>query len=74
MNENERKILEVLQEFNDDIPEDKTIDLLVCGYIDSFDIVNIVSEIETIFGIEIEPEKIIPDNFDTIEHMARILE
>ena len=74
MTKNELKLLDILREFNEDIPADTEVDLLAGGYIDSFDIVNIVSAVEDVFGIEIEPEKIIPENFDTIEHMARLLE
>ncbi len=73
MNDNEKKILEILQSFNDDIPSDIKTNLLAGGYIDSFDIVNIVADIEEILHIEIDPEMIVPENFDTIEHMAQLL-
>lgn len=73
MTDTEKKILEILHMFNEEIPVDSKINLLTGGYIDSFDIVNIVSEIEEAFQLEIEPEDIIPENFDTIEHMADTL-
>lgn len=73
MNDNEKRILEILHSFNEEIPNDIRMNLLAGGYIDSFDIVNIVADIEEIFHIEIDPEMIVPDNFDTVEHMARLL-
>ena len=73
MNDKEKKIVEILQSFNDEIPTDIGTNLLAGGYIDSFDIVNIVADIEEIFHIEIDPEMIVPDNFDTVEHMAQLL-
>lgn len=73
MRENEHKVLMLLKRYNEDIPEDITINLLNGGYIDSFDIVNIVSDLEDNFNIEISPEKIVPENFDTIEHISLLL-
>ena len=73
MNDNEKRILEILHSFNDDIPNDVKTNLLAGGYIDSFDIVNIVSELEESFNIEIIPEKIVPENFENLSQMAKLV-
>jgi len=73
MNDIEKKILEILKSFNDDIPADTKTNLLAGGYIDSFDIVNIVSDIEGTFGIEILPEDIVPEKFENIGEMAKLV-
>jgi len=74
MNENEQKVLELLKGYNEDIPADVTVNLLHGGYIDSFDIVNIVADLEENFYIEIDPEDIVPDNFENISCIGKLLE
>lgn len=74
MSENEHKILELLRVYNEDIPNDVTANLLHGGYIDSFDIVNIVADLEEKFHIEIDPEDIAPDNFENVSSIGELLE
>lgn len=69
-----KEILGILRELNDKIPDDMQVDLLEDGLIDSFDIVNIVSALEEHFGIEISAEDIVPKNFDSIEHILRLID
>ena len=73
MNDNEKKILDILGTFNDDIPLDIKTNLLAGGYIDSFDIVNIVAELEESFNIEIIPEMIVPENFENVKQMSKLV-
>lgn len=73
MEELQREILGVIKNFNDEIPADISINLLDGGFIDSFDVVNIVSELEESFNVEIPPEEIIPENFDSIEHITKLI-
>ena len=70
----QRKIWEILNEINPKIEENVEEDLLEAGLIDSFQIVNIVTELENEFEIEIDPELIIPDNFNTIESITKLIE
>ena len=74
MNNLECKIIDIIKAFNDEIPTDVNEDLLHGGYIDSFDIVNIVADFEAVFKIEIKPEDIVPENFNTIRHMVKMME
>ncbi len=74
MNDKEKKIVEILQSFNDEIPTDIGTNLLAGGYIDSFDIVNIVADIEETFNIEIISEKIVPENFENVKQMTKLVE
>jgi acyl carrier protein len=67
------KVTAVLQKINSDIKNDDT-DLLAAGLLDSFDIVNLVSQLEDTFGIEIDPRYIVPENFRTISAIAALME
>ena len=67
------KVVNVLQVVNADIKNDDT-DLLASGLLDSFDIVNLVSQLEEAFTVEIEPTDIVPENFRTVAAIAALME
>ena len=67
------KVTTILQTVNSDIKNDDT-DLLAAGLLDSFDIVNLVSQLEETFGVEIDPADIVPENFRTISAIAGLME
>ena len=66
-------VVNVLQAVNSDIKNDDT-DLLASGLLDSFDIVNLVSQLEEVFTVEIEPSNIVPENFRTVAAIAALME
>ncbi len=49
------------------------IDFIEEGMLDSFDMVNLVSELDATFGISIDGLDILPENFGTIESIAKLL-
>ncbi len=70
----DKEILKLLKSMNDRVPNDVNSELLDSGIIDSFDIVNIVSEMENKFAIDIAPEDIVPENFYSVKAMATMME
>lgn len=68
------KILEVLEENNEEIVEDMDRDLLASGILDSFDIVNLVVDLEENFSIEIDVDLVTPDNFRTANSIIGFME
>ncbi|MBE5884341.1 MAG: acyl carrier protein [Lachnospiraceae bacterium] len=68
------QVLQILQEINPTIADDMDIDLLKEGFIGSFEIVNLVMELEDVFRVEINPEDIIPENFRTIKCIVEMME
>lgn len=67
-------VVKIIGDINDEIFAHEECDLLELGIIDSFDILNIVVELECQFNIEIPAELIIPNNFRRIDNIVMMLE
>ncbi|MCI9576564.1 MAG: acyl carrier protein [Clostridiales bacterium] len=71
----QEKIREIMANLNSDLKEvDPTEDLLAAGLIDSFDIVSLVLELEDAFGVKIEAEEIVEENFSSIANIQALIE
>lgn len=68
------KLLKMLRGINSDINYDSEKSLVENGIFDSLEIMQIVVGIEEKFDIEIEPDDIIPENFDSVDAMLRLIE
>lgn len=68
------KVIEILCEVNNKIKNNLEVDLLASGIVDSYEIVNIVVEIEEALDIEIDPELVIPENFQTVDAIVKLVE
>ena len=67
-------VIKIIGDINDEIFAHCECDLLESGIIDSFDIFNIVVELECQFNIEVPAELIIPNNFRRIDNIVMMLE
>lgn len=63
------ELLDILAEVNADVDFETCDTLIDDGILDSFDIVNIVGELNDAFDIEITPADIVPENFNSAEAM-----
>ena len=68
------QILALLQDINPEITDDDSVQLVEDEIIDSFDIANLVANMEEEFGIEIDGEDIIPENFNTISDIETLIQ
>ena len=59
------ELLELLEDIKPTVDFRTCTGLIDDGYLDSFDILSIVSELNDAFGIEISPVDIIPENFNS---------
>lgn len=66
------KLISILQSVNPKIQEG--INLIEDGIIDSFSVVNIVSELESKFDIEIDAEDVLGENFESVESIGLLVE
>lgn len=69
-----KKVLEILGGVNPRFLLNPEVDFLEEGLIDSFEIMNLVAELEKTFQVEIDPELIIPSNFQNLESIVKMLE
>lgn len=70
----QEKLLEILRKVNKAIPDDPTVNLLANHLLDSFDMVNLLTDIEEEFSIELDPEDILPENFASLQKIQELVE
>lgn len=59
------ELLELLEDIKPTVDFRTCTGLIDDGYLDSFDILSIVSELNEAFDIEITPRDIVPENFNS---------
>ena len=68
------KVLEILQEIQPSYPFEENVDFIEMGYLDSFDVVMLISELEETFSVAISAIEIIPENFSSIQNICKLIE
>ncbi|EOT28325.1 hypothetical protein C805_00467 [Eubacterium sp. 14-2] len=68
------KLLEILNDLRPDVEFEKETKLIDDGILDSFDIVSLVSELNSEFDVEINVMDLEPVNFNTVQAMMELLE
>ncbi len=68
------KLYAILEEIRPDVDFRAIKNLVTYKYIDSFDIVTMISYIEDEFGVEIPVESMVPENFESAETMMKMIE
>lgn len=68
------ELLEILEEIKPTVDFRTCTGLIDDGYLDSFDILSIVSECNDAFGIDISPVDIVPENFNSAEALWNMVE
>ena len=71
------KIIEILQEILPDVEVEElenNKELVHSGVLNSFSIVMLISELSDTFDIEISPQEIIYENFDSLDGLTSMVE
>ena len=68
------ELLELLEDIKPTVDFRTCTGLIDDGYLDSFDILSIVSELNDAFGIEISPVDIIPETFNSAQALWDMVE
>lgn len=69
-----KELLEILKEINPDIDFEGRTDLVESGDLDSMNIIMLVSEINDEFDVKIRVMDIVPENFNSVEAMMKMIE
>lgn len=68
------KLLEILTELKTDVDFSAEKNLIDNAILDSFDIVQLISQLNDAFDIEITPADIIPENFNSAESLWAMIQ
>ena len=67
------QIIFILQEIRPEFDFTQSENFLEEGFLDSFDVVRLVSELDNKFGISIDGTDILPENFSNIDKIIGLL-
>ena len=72
----EEKVLNMLIEVtgNDDITEEKDLDLFEAGLLDSLGIIEVLLKIEEVFGLKLQPTDLEKNDMATVNNLIRFLQ
>lgn len=68
------ELMEILEELRPDVDFENETALIDDGVLDSFDIVALVGELNDAFDIEIKPNNLVPENFNSAEAVMALIE
>ena len=68
------KIISILSELRPEFDSSEPVNFIEEGMLDSFDIVTLVDTLDTEYDIVIDGIDIIPENFDSLDSIVRLLQ
>lgn len=73
MEKMEEQVLSILKELQPTFAFEEAADFVEDGYLDSFDVVTLVSELESRFSVVISALEIIPENFSSVKNICELV-
>lgn len=68
------QIIKILSDLRPEFDFTQDVDFIEEGMLDSFDLVSLVSDIETELGVAIQGMDILPENFCSIDAIIKVIE
>ena len=68
------EVLEILEDLRPDVDFKEEKALVSDGILDSIDIISLVQELDEEFDITIKPADLIPENFNSVESISKLVE
>ena len=66
-------IISILSELRPEFDFNESLNFIEEGMLDSFDIINLVTTLDSEFGISIDGMDVLPDNFSSVERIEALL-
>lgn len=67
------QIIKILTDLRPEFDFNESVDFIEEGMLDSFDVVNLVTELDSRFGISIDGMDVLPENFASVEKIIALL-
>jgi len=67
------KIVSILTELRPEFDFNEPLNFIEEGMLDSFDVINLVTALDSEFGISIDGTDVLPDNFSSVENIEALL-
>ena len=67
------ELLEILNDIDDSVDWENEEGLIDRHLLDSFGVITLVSELEDTFSIEVEASEIVPDDFNSVQAMWKMI-
>lgn len=67
------KVIEILANIRPEFDFTEDVNFIEQGMLDSFDIVTLVTDLDSAFGISIDGVDILPENFATVDSIVNLL-
>jgi acyl carrier protein len=67
------KLISILNELRPEFDFSQSVNFIEEGMLDSFDVINLVNELDTKFGISINGIDVLPENFSSLESIIELL-
>ncbi len=68
------QVLQILHDVKPTKNLDGITNIIEGGYIDSFELMLLITTLSEKFGVEISIDEIVPENFNSVDAMARMIE
>ncbi len=69
----EEQVLRILKELQPTYAFEEGVDFIEQSYLDSFDVVTLVTELEETFSVSISALDIIPENFSSVKSICALV-
>lgn len=67
------KIVNILTELRPEFDFNEPLNFIEEGMLDSFDVINLVTALDSEFGISIDGTDVLPDNFSSVKNIETLL-
>ena len=67
------QIIKILTDLRPEFDFTTDVDFIEEGMLDSFDVINLVSDLDSTFGISIDGVDIVPENFSSLDSIEALL-